>query len=373
MYLQSYLEKDFEDDIEECLLNSGYQKRFSKNYNKDLCFITDEVILFIRSTQPKEYEELEKQYGTETRSRLCSRLYQEISKKGTLHILQKGFEYSGINFKFTYFKSNNETNQEYKILYEKNRFIIIRQLRYSQVNGKSLDMVIFLNGLPIITSELKNVITGQLVEREGIKQYKEDRDPREPIFERCLIHFAVGNEKVYMTTKLDGSNTIFIPFNENIENHVVSNRHRTSYLWEDIFQPDTLLDIINNGKISNITIGISQYIEDEKNLNSDIIKILELNDLNITEKDKKCIELIKIKIENNKKLQSEINFDNISENTKYIFDKVVDELLKVLFIYNNIELYKKLMNHKVNSLLKQKWLEWLEKYYKIMEVKNEKN
>ena len=247
MCSQSYLEKDFEEHIEEHLLNSGYHKRLSEDYDKDHCLIPDEIIHFIQSTQPKEYEKLEKQYGADTPNKLCFRLYQEISKKGTLHILRKGIKDRGASFKFAFFKPASGMNPEHKALYEKNRFIIVRQLRYSRKNENSLDVTIFLNGLPIITSELKNSLTGQFVE-DAIKQYREDRDPREPLFQfkRCLVHFAIGNEKVYMTTKLDGSNTTFLPFNKDIENPVNPNGHKTSYLWEDILQPDTLLDIINN-------------------------------------------------------------------------------------------------------------------------------
>ena len=112
-----------------------------------------------------------------------------------------------------YFKPSSGMNPEHQKLYSQNRFSIVRQLKYSKRNENSLDITIFLNGLPIITAELKNSLTGQFVEN-AIKQYKKDRDPREPLFQfkRCFVHFAVGNEKVYMTTRLQGDGTRFLPF-----------------------------------------------------------------------------------------------------------------------------------------------------------------
>ena len=112
---------------------------------------------------------------------------------------------------------------------------------------KSLDMVLFLNGIPLITAELKNSLTGQWV-KDAIKQYKRDRDPKEPLFKfkRCLVHFAIGNEKAFMATRLSGFKTRFLPFNLDTENPANSNGHKTAYLWEDIFQTDTLLTLLQN-------------------------------------------------------------------------------------------------------------------------------
>jgi len=242
-----YLEQNFEEHIEEHLLNSGYHKRCSDDYNKEQCIIPEEVITFIKSTQPKEFENLQKQYGADTEDKLCYRLSQEISKKGALEILRKGFKDRGSKFRMAYFKPSSGMNPEARKLYEQNRFSVTRQLKFSRKNQKSLDMVIFLNGIPIITSELKNSLTGQFVE-EAIKQYKYDRDPREALFrfKRCLVHFAIGNEKVFMTTNLTGPKTKFLPFNKDTENPVNPGGHKTAYLWEDILQSDTLLDLIDN-------------------------------------------------------------------------------------------------------------------------------
>ncbi len=243
----SYKEQNFEDHIEEHLLNSGYHKRLSGDYDKNLFLIPNEVIKFIQSTQPKEYEKLKRQYGSDTPNKLCYRLSQEIFRKGTLHVLRKGIIDRGAKFRLAYYKPSSGMNPEHQKLYEKNRFSIVRQLKYSKRDEKSLDITIFLNGLPIITAELKNSLTGQFV-GNAVKQYREDRDPREPLFKfkRCLVHFAVGNEEVFMTTKLMGKKTYFLPFNIDTENPVNPNGHKSAYLWEDILQPDTLLDLICN-------------------------------------------------------------------------------------------------------------------------------
>jgi len=244
---QSYLEKDFEEHIEEHLLDSDYNKRLPEDYDKDLCLIPGEVIHFIQSTQPDEYENLVKQYGDDTPNKICYRLSEEIKKWGTLHVLRKGFKDRGQKLRFAYYKPSSGMNPEHRRLYGLNRFSIVRQLKYSKRNENSLDITIFLNGIPIITAELKNSLTGQFVE-QAIKQYRNDRDPREPLFhfKRCLVHFAVGNEKIFMTTRLQGDFTRFLPFNLDTENPVNPEGHKTAYLWEDIIQPDTLLDLINN-------------------------------------------------------------------------------------------------------------------------------
>jgi len=241
-----YAETDFEKHIEKYLLNSGYQKRLPKDYDKDFCLIPGEVLEFIQATQPLEYEKLQKQYGADTPSKLCFRLAKEINNKGTLQVLRKGIKDRGAKFRLAYFKPSSGMNPEHQKLYAQNRFSIVRQLKYSKKNENSLDITIFLNGIPIITAELKNSLTGQFVE-DAVKQYKKDRDPKEPLFQfkRCLVHFAVGNEKIFMTTRLQGDDTRFLPFNKDIENPVNPEGHKTAYLWEDILQPDTLLNLID--------------------------------------------------------------------------------------------------------------------------------
>jgi type I restriction enzyme R subunit len=244
---RNYLEQDFEEHVEQHLLGSNYYSRLPSEYDKESCLIPTEVIQFIQSSQTKEYEKLQSHLDSETNQKILNRLSNEIYKFGALYVLRKGFKTRGSSFRMAYFKPASGMNPETQFLYQQNRFSIVRQLKYSIRNENALDIVIFLNGIPIITAELKNSLTGQFVEN-AIKQYMKDRDPREPLFKfkRCLVHFAVGNEKVFMTTQLQEDKTRFLPFNLDTENPINPNGHKTAYLWEDILQPDTLLNLIQN-------------------------------------------------------------------------------------------------------------------------------
>ena len=242
-----YTEQNFEDHIEQHLNRSGYQSRQSAIYDKFFCLISDEVLQFIQETQPNEYQRLERQYGADTPVKLLDRVSKQIASRGVLDVLRKGVKDRGCEFKLTYFRPSSGMNPDHQRLYAQNRFSLIRQLHYSQRDEKSLDMTLFLNGLPLITMELKNSLTGQVV-ADAEKQYRTDRDPREPLFQfkRCLVHFAVGNEKVSMTTHLQGGGTRFFPFNKDIENPVNPEGHKTAYLWEDILRSHNLMELINN-------------------------------------------------------------------------------------------------------------------------------
>ena len=244
---QTYKEQDFEEHIEDHLVKSGYCKQESENYDKGLCLIREELLQFIKATQPKEYKKLEKQYGSSLSEKFCYNIAKAIEKKGTLHVLRNVYKDRGTKFSLAYFKPSSGMNPEHLRLYKQNRFSVVRQLKYSNRNENSLDITIFLNGLPIITAELKNSLTGQFVQ-DAIKQYKYDRNPKESLFQfkRCIVHFAVGNEKVYMTTRLQGSETRFLPFNIDTENPINPNGHASAYLWEDILQPNTVLNLIKN-------------------------------------------------------------------------------------------------------------------------------
>ena len=209
--------------------------------------IPDETLRFIQETQPNEYQRLEIQYGRDTPTKLLNRVSKEIERRGVLDVLRKGVKDRGCRFNLTYFRPSSGMNPDHRRLYAQNRFSLVRQLKYSQRNEKSVDMALFLNGLPLVTMELKNSLTGQVV-TDAEKQYRTDRDPREPLcqFRRCLVHFAVGNEKVSMTTQLQGGETRFFPFNKGVENPVNPDGHKTAYLWEDILQPDNLMELMDN-------------------------------------------------------------------------------------------------------------------------------
>ena len=246
--MQTYTEQRFEDHIEERLNQSDYKSLKSTDYDKSRCLIPHETLKFIQDTQPEVYQRLEHQYGADTPVKLLDRVSRQIASRGVLDVLRKGVKDRGCEFKLTYFQPSSGMNPDHQRLYAQNRFSLIRQLHYSEKNEKSLDMTLFLNGLPLVTMELKNSLTGQTV-TDAEKQYRTDRDPRgEPLFrfKRCLVHFAVGNEKVSMTTHLQRDKTRFFPFNKGIENPVNPNGHKTAYLWEDILQRDNLLALIDN-------------------------------------------------------------------------------------------------------------------------------
>ena len=245
--MPTYTEQRFEDHIEAHLNQSRYRSLQSSHYNTSLCLIPNETLQFVQDTQPILYQRLERQYGAETPVKLLDRVSKQIASRGVLDVLRKGVKDRGCDFKLTYFQPSSGMNPDHQRLYAQNRFSLIRQLHYSERNERSLDMVLFLNGLPLATMELKNSLTGQVF-TDAEKQYRTARDPREPLFrfKRCLVHFAVGNEKVSMTTQLQGDKTRFFPFNKGIENPVNPNGHKTAYLWEDILQRDNLMTLINN-------------------------------------------------------------------------------------------------------------------------------
>ena len=245
--MPTFTEQRFEDHIEAHLNKSDYVSFQSFHYDKSRCLISNETLRFIQLSQRDEFKKLESQYDADTPDKLLDRVSSEIKKRGILDVLRKGIKDRGCHFQLTYFLPSSGMNPDHKKLYDLNRFSLIRQLKYSEKNEKSLDMVLFLNGLPLITMELKNTLTGQTV-ADAEKQYRTDRDPREPLFQfkRCLVHFAVGNEKVSMTTHLQGDKTRFFPFNKGIENPVNPEGHKTAYLWEDILQPNNLMTLINN-------------------------------------------------------------------------------------------------------------------------------
>jgi type I restriction enzyme R subunit len=244
-------ERAFESHIESVLTDprSGYRKREPKSYNAESCFDEDMLFEFIYATQPKEWEKLKQQHGEEVKPKFVYRLKQEIERRGTLDVLRKGVSDYGSRFQLVYFAPESSLNPEHAQLHQNNIFSLIRQVKFTQKDDQSIDTVIFLNGLPIITLELKNRFTQQNVQH-AIHQYRHDRDPREPLFafKRCLVHFAVDNDLVYMATRLAGKSTYFLPFNKGFEggagNPVNSDGFKSSYLWEDVLQKDSLLRIL---------------------------------------------------------------------------------------------------------------------------------
>lgn len=240
-------EQRFEELIENSLNQSGYESRHFSMYDRDKCLIPSTVIEFIKDTQPEKFDRLHQIYGDRTESQVLTRITSEITKRGLIDVLRKPIIDRGVYLDLCYFEPNSDLNPEHKRLSRLNKFELVRQLHYSKKNENSLDMVLFLNGLPVITMELKNQLTGQNV-KNSENQYRHDRDPKELIFnfKRCIVHFCVDNNNVSMTTKLAGLQTFFLPFNQDLENPPVYTGYRTKYLWEDILDPSSLLDILEN-------------------------------------------------------------------------------------------------------------------------------
>lgn len=238
-------EKSYEEKFEERLLANGYITRAPEDYDKSI-FLDKQVLLdFVKSTQPREWEKLEAQYGSDTENRFFRRVFDEIEKRTVIDVLRNGIKDRGASFELVYFKPVSGLNVEHAEAYKQNKFSVIRQLVYSDKYGNSLDMVLFVNGIPISTLELKNAFTGQYY-TNAINQYKKDRDPKEKLFQHCFAHFAVDNDTVFFSSKLAGMKSVFLPFNKDVRNPEDSRGFKTAYLYEDILSPDSLLDIIEN-------------------------------------------------------------------------------------------------------------------------------
>jgi len=238
-----HLEQHIENHL--CNITGEYQSLSPETYDKENCIIPSELIAFIKATQPEQYKKLQEQHGTQTDKQIIDTLAKNLSRNKTLDTLRSPLRLSGQRINLLYFKPVSNKTQEHAIWYQQNRMSIIRQLQYSTKNKNAIDLVFFINGIPLLTIELKNALTGQN-HHNAIKQYMQDRDPKGEKFlefQRCLVHFAAGTEKVFMTTQLKGNSTFFLPFNQNLENKN-QNGFATAYLWEDILSKDSLIDLI---------------------------------------------------------------------------------------------------------------------------------
>ncbi|MCY4561506.1 MAG: DEAD/DEAH box helicase family protein [Flavobacteriaceae bacterium] len=240
-------EERFERYIDKKLTEHGYQSTSHCKYDKNQYQVQEELINFIKSTQKETYDKLNTLFGDATDKQISKVVNDEISNRGLIDVLRKGISFRGSSFDMVYFKPKSGLNPEHHTKYEQNSFVSIRQLFYSNKNISSIDMVLFLNGIPMITMELKNQLTGQNF-KNAESQYKERNIAGEPLlqFKRCLVHFCVDNNKVSMTTHLNNEQTKFLPYNKDIENPPVDESYRTEYLWNEILAPDSILDIIEN-------------------------------------------------------------------------------------------------------------------------------
>jgi type I restriction enzyme R subunit len=258
--VSGHTETDFERAIEHGLIaNGGYAKGDPKTYDAATALFPDDVIGFIRTSQPARWDQLEAMLKDRTAATIIDSLTKELASKGTLGVLRHGFKCYGKTLRLAYFRPNSGLNPESAARYAANRLTITRQVEFvSDVlkrpdGGKRrcvIDVVLAVNGLPVVTTELKNPLTGQRAE-DACKQYCSDRDGRDLLFrfkERALVHFAVDPDEVWMATQLKGDETYFLPFNRG-HNHGAGNppvegNWKTYYLWDEALCADSLLDIL---------------------------------------------------------------------------------------------------------------------------------
>lgn len=245
-------EAAFETAIEAILLSDGYERIDTNGFNRERAIFPDESLAFIRATQPKVWGKLEALHGEQTGARVLESLCKWLDTYGALATLRHGFKCFGKTLRIAFFRPAHGLNPELEARYKANRLGLTRQLHFSPKSQKSLDVVLSVNGIPLVTLELKNPLSGQTA-ANSIHQYRHDRDPREPIFvftKRTLVHFAVDTEEAHMTTRLAGSSTYFLPFNRGMDggagnppDHEGRN-YKTAYLWEEVLQRDSLLDLL---------------------------------------------------------------------------------------------------------------------------------
>lgn len=260
-------EKRFEQDIETWLITEGGYEQFSYLnpdgtrihkyvYDKERAIYPEILEQFIASSQPKAWAKYKKYYGDSAIEKLYRRLEDTISKQGLIYVLRNGIEDMGIKLKVCYFKPESSANPDAAELYEKNFLGVDRQFAYSTQHHNTIDMVLSVNGLPIIALELKNQLKGQDY-TNAISQFKNDRSSKEFCFRfnhRFLAYFAVDLYEVWMTTRLEDSDTYFIPFNQGSNGAGVAggkgnpknpNGYTTDYFWKNVLCKDAILDILH--------------------------------------------------------------------------------------------------------------------------------
>lgn len=250
-------ERRFENEIEYVLTHVGlskfdrYESKPSSGYDRQLGLYTQDLLDFVRDTQPQQWERLERIHGKKAGEKFCKRVARELDRRGVVEVLRRGVEDLGARFKLVFFAPGSDLNELLAEKYWANRMTVVRQLQYSTKNTNSVDTVLFVNGIPVVTLELKNQLTGQTY-RDSIEQYKRSRPASEVLFglnRRAVVHFAVDTDEAWMTTKLAGMDTVFLPFNRGFDNGAgnppVPGKYKTSYLWEEVLAKDSLLDILH--------------------------------------------------------------------------------------------------------------------------------
>jgi len=255
-------ENGFEKHIVDYLVDgNNYVERANTHYDNINCIDEDLLFQFLEKTQTKALDKLKRYHKDLYKQKIVKRLNDQIKQKGVIEVLRKGIVdgFTDTKLRLFYDKPVSAYNQKANDLYQANIFSAMRQVYFSPQNKKSLDIVTFINGLPIISFELKNELTKQNV-NHAIKQYKTDRDPNEEIFRfgRLVVNFAVDTEEVWMCTELKGQSSFFLPFNKGYKNgagNPPKEGIRTDYLWKEVLTKDSLTNIIQN---------YSQIITEEK-------------------------------------------------------------------------------------------------------------
>ena len=257
--MSGHTERDFETAIEAGLTSAdGYETRRPNAFDEGLALFPDDVSGFLQSSQPAKWKGLEALLGPKTAPTVLDTLSKELELKGTLHVLRHGFNCYGKSFRMAYFRPNTAMNPEAAENYARNRLTITRQVAFTSVKKKAdgnnrrciIDVTLAVNGIPVVTVELKNPLTGQRA-AHAIRQYEDERDERDLLFafkKRALVHFAVDPDEAWMTTRLRGKETDFLPFNRG-NNHGAGNapvegNWKTHYLWDEVLQADSLLEIL---------------------------------------------------------------------------------------------------------------------------------
>lgn len=251
-----YKEEPFETAIEAELLASDWRQGASSDYRPELGLDTAQMFIFIGKTQNPAFERLKTAYGdvTTAQREFAKLVAAQIDKRGALDVLRYGVKDRGVTIQLAYFRPGHTLAAGALDEYNANRLTVVRQLRYSAKTADELDLALFVNGIPIATVELKNPLTGQDVD-DAKAQYRNDRDPKELIFaRRALVHFAVDPHLVFLTTRLAGSQTRFLPFNVGSNGPGVSggagnpsvsdDGYQTSYLWQEVLRRDNFLELL---------------------------------------------------------------------------------------------------------------------------------
>ncbi len=250
----AHFEEALEAEIEAYLLANGWLQGANTSYDRDLALDTVELFTFIGATQLDAWETLIGRHGgdqTTAQRKFKARIADELNRRGVIDVLRRGVTDLGVKFDLAYFRPAHGLTPELETRYRANRCSVTRQLRYAIAHDAELDLALFVNGLPVATAELKNHLTGQTVEHAK-KQYREDRSPKDLMLsgKRAVAHFAVDPALVFMTTRLQSTQTRFLPFNIGTADGGAGNPpnpdgHRTAYLWQEVWQRDNWLDLLH--------------------------------------------------------------------------------------------------------------------------------